>query len=205
VETYLAYSMNGIHWQRCFHEPLFRNGLGNDPDAGCLQVSHLMTLEDGSLRAYAACSTNQHGICPPEDGHIVAYGLRQDGLVCLEARDAEGIVSTRALFWREGEGRLNVNARHGEIVARLIDARGQPMAGFGYDDCQPCNSDETAWSPRWSGGKTLAEMGGRMVRIELRMRKAQWYSLRGDFSIATLLDLQRWEQSGDTPARMPGF
>ena len=59
VETYLTYSLNGLHWQRCTHTPLFVNGGAGLPDAGCLQVSNIIPAGKGRLRVYAACSTRE--------------------------------------------------------------------------------------------------------------------------------------------------
>jgi hypothetical protein len=205
VETYLAYSLNGTHWQRCFHEPLFRNGESGAPDAGCLQVSNLSSLPDGSLRAYGACSASQHGICPPDDGHIVMYELRRDGFVGLEAGAATGFLSTRALFWRGGEPTLNLDAGRGRARVRVVQARGQPLAGYSFEDCEALERDATEWTPRWRDGKTLSALANRMIRLEIELNNATLFGLRGDFVLVRLGGLERWEKENVAPIARPGF
>ncbi len=205
LETYLTYSVNGIHWQRCTHAPLFRNGEHGAPDAGCLQVASVVSLDDGTLRAYAACSANEHGICPPEDGHIVAYELRPDGFVCLEAGSATGVLSTRALYWRGGEARMNIEASDGEVRVRVLEARGKPITGFAFEDCVPFNGDKTDWTPQWRNDRRLVDLTGQMIRLEVEMTRARLYALRGDFVLCRLRDLQRWEKEHLIPERRPGF
>lgn len=205
VETYLAYSLNGMHWQRCFHAPLFRNGDAGAPDAGCLQISNLVPLPDGTIRAYGACSTSEHGICPPEDGHIVTYELRRDGFVGLEAEREPGMISTRALFWRGGEVSLNVSAARGAVRVQVIEARGRAIAGYGFEDCIPGETDELAWKPRWREGRTLDALRGRMLRLEIEVRDATLYALRGDFVLVRLGGLERWEKSHQVPTAQAGI
>lgn len=199
LETYLAYSNNGTHWQRCTHTPLFVNGDAGSPDAGCLQVSNIVVADDGQLRAFAACSTNEHGICPPDDGHIVSYDLRKDGFVCLESQADPGVVSTRALYWRNGEAQLNIDATHGRVRVKVIEARGKPIDGFEFDDCVPFSSDSVDYIPQWKNGRKLDQLSGRMLRIEIEMTSAKLYAIRGDFTQCHLLGLQRWEKNGIIP------
>lgn len=201
VETYLAYSLNGMHWQRCFHTPLFRNGEPGAPDAGCLQISNLRSLPSGTIRAYGACSTNEHGICPPDDGHIVTYELRRDGFVGLEAGDDPGLISTRTIYWRGGEAALNLNALGGTARVRVIEARGNPIPGFSLDECVPLQGDEVAWIPRWKEGRTLGALSGRMIRLEIELRRACLYAVRGDFVVVRLGGLERWEKERQLPTR----
>lgn len=205
LETYLAYSLNGVHWQRCFHTPLFRNGAASDPDAGLLQVANIISLDDGTLRAYAACSRNEHGICPPNDGHIVTYELRRDGFVCLEAGEETGLVSTRALFWRGGEAAFNLEAPRGEVRVRIVEARGRSIPGYGFEDCEPLIGDDVSWTPRWRGGLTLSALAGRMIRLEVSMRDTRLYSVGGDFVLSRLLEVERWEKERIQPVLRLGF
>ena len=131
VETGLTYSLNGRAWQRCLHQPLFRNGSAGSPDAGCLEVSSAILLADGTVRCYASCSTREHGQCPPEDGYVVVYDLRRDGFVDLKEAGSEsgGWSEPSALYWSGGEAKLNANAAGGRNAGS--SRHGSQPAGAG--------------------------------------------------------------------------
>lgn len=205
VETYLCYSLDGLYWQRCKHEPLFRNGTAGAVDAGCLQVSNLIQLENGSLRAYAACSRSEHGICPADDGYITAYALRRDGFVCLASGGETGNVCTKALYWRGGEASLNVAASGGVVQVRVREARGKTIPGYEFENSEPFTGDDVAWVPRWKSGRTLDALSGRMIMLEIRMVNARLYAIRGNFTLVRLLGLQRWEKEGIAPSPGAGL
>jgi len=205
VDTDLAYSINGRAWQRCFHRPLFSNGAPGTPDAGCLEVSSVVRLADGTLRCYASCSTREHGQCPPEDGYVVTYDLRRDGFVALEAGSERGLVGTRALYWKGGEAGLNLDAAGGTARVRVVTARNLPVPGYGFDDCAALTEDRTDWTPRWGGGRTLNDLAGRMVRIEVEMQNAKLYALRGNFVLSRMEEVRLFEKDKTVPVALPGL
>jgi hypothetical protein len=205
TETYLAYSLNGRVWQRCFHRPLFPNGGPGAPDAGCLRVSSVVPLSDGTLRCYACASELGHAMRSPDDGFVTIYNLRRDGWVCLEAGSEPGLVGTRALYWRGGDASLNVDATGGEVRVRVVTARNESLAGYGFADCAGFSGDRTDWTPRWAGGRSLADLAGRMVRIEIQMSRAKLYALRGDFIIARAQEVNRFERNGVVPTPEAGL
>ena len=204
-ETYLAYSMDGDQWQRCFHQPLFRNGEPGDPDAGCLQLASMVRLQDGTLRGYASCSTREHGDCPPNDGYIVAYDLRRDGFVFLEAQESVGLVGTRALYWQGGEVEINVATKNGKVRARVVADNGDPFPGYGFEDSMPLLGDDTAWTPGWKSGVTLQNLAGKMIRIDLELTNARLYSIRGNFVLSRMAEIRALNATGAAPVREKGF
>ncbi len=187
----LAYSVNGWHWQRTLREPFIGNGEPGEPDGGCLQVSSMVRLADGSLRFYASTSRHEHGHCPFDDGYIVAYGLRKDGFMYLESDGGAGYVATRPLYWQGGEVQLNVQAPAGWVRVQVTEPNGQVLDGYGFADCEVLHGDDTAWVPRWKDGKTLAALAGRMIRIEVELDNGRLYALRGDYIECRLSDVHR--------------
>jgi len=205
-ETYLSYSINGDHWQRCMHEPLFRNGQPGEPDAGCLQVSNITRAKDGSLRCYASCSSLEHGNVPESDGYIVTYELRKDGFVCLEAGPTVGRISTRALYWEGGEAELNLDAKGGLARVRVVKANGEELPGFGFGDCIPLSdADSIAWTPQWKSGNSLQNLAGTMVRIEVEMTSARIYALRGNFILSRWHEVRTLKETNTPPSKKMGL
>ena len=194
----LAYSRNGWHWNRTLREPFIGNGEPGDPDGGCLQPSTMVRLEDGSLRFYASTSRHEHGHCPPDDGYIVAYGLRRDGFIYLESDGGKGLVGTRMLYWRGGEVELNAQAPAGWVRVQVTDPQGNPLPGYTFADSAVLHDDQTAWVPTWKSGETLTALADKMIRLEIQLENARLYAVRGDFFTCSLADLRRYD-SGARP------
>lgn len=189
----LAYSRNGWHWNRSLREPFIGNGEPGEPDAGCLQASAMIQLEDGALRFYASTSRHEHGHCPPDDGYIVAYGLRRDGFVYLESDGGVGTVATRMLYWHGGEAELNVQAPAGWVRVQVTDPKGNPLPGYTFADSTVLHDDQTSWIPTWKDGKTLAALADQMIRLEIQLENARLYAIRGDCFTCSLADLHRYK------------
>ena len=56
-----------------------------------------------------------------------------------------------------------------------------PLEGYSFVDCEPFSGDDAAWTPRWKNGKTLADLSGKAVRLEVQLNSARLYAIRGDF------------------------
>lgn len=205
VDCQLAYSLNGWHFQRTLREPFIPNREPGEPDAGCVYPSSWVFREGGDIDIYASACTHEHGYIPKGSGSIAAYRLRCDGWVYLESAGGVGLVGTRAVFWRAGEVELNVQSPGGDVRARVTDPTGKPIEGYTFVDCQPFAGDSTAWTPQWGGGKELAALADRCVRIEVQLNRARLYAIRGDFLPLRAGDVYRYEQDGIEPKPRPGF
>jgi hypothetical protein len=60
----------------------------------------------------------------------------------------------------------------------LLDAAGQPISGFGVEQCDPLQVNATGVAVAWAGKPDLAALNGREVRIEFRSRRTKLYSFR---------------------------
>ncbi len=196
----LAYSRDGWRWNRTLREPFIGNGEPGEADAGCLQPSSMVQLDDGSLRFYASTSRHEHGHCPPDDGYIVAYELRRDGFVYLESDGGVGLVATRMLHWRGGELELNVQAPAGWVRVQVTDPHGTVLTGYSFEECEVLHADKPAWCPVWKDGKTMAALADQMIRVEIQLENARLYAVRGDYLTCSLADLHR-HQNGIRPQR----
>ena len=217
MDCQLAYSLNGWHFQRGLRDPFIPNGPPGDPDSGTVYPSCMVPQEDGSLRLYASACTLEHGNVQAGDaGSLLAYSMRRDGFMYLESTGGRGTVGARALYWRGGEAQLNVQAQGGEVRAQLCDAGRNlgdaplrsvtsPLEGYTFDDCEPFSGDDTAWTPTWKSGKTLSQMAGQALRLEVRLDSSRLYAVRGDF--VQMLGRQRmmFQRDGTVPEPRPGF
>ena len=205
VDCQLTYSLNGWHFQRTLREAFIPTGEPGEPDAGCVYPSYVIQQEDGSLLIYASACTHEHGYIPPGSGSLLAYRLRRDGFVYLESVSGIGTVGTRNLYWRGGELELNVQGPSGEVRAQVTDARGAPLEGYAFSECVPFSGDSTSWQPRWQGGKSLAALSEKIVRVEVALRHSRIYAIRGDFVPLIGIEVRRFESNAEVPEPRPGF
>jgi hypothetical protein len=205
VDCQLAYSLNGWHFQRCLRDPLIPNGEPGEPDSGSVYPCTAIRREDGSLWIYASASIHEHGRLSRDSGSIVTYQLRRDGFAFLESSGGIGVVGTRALYWKGGEVELNVQSLGGTARAQVTDPAGAPLMGYGLADCAPFSGDSTAWVPRWKGGKLLAALAGRTIRVEVELNNARLYALRGDMVRLVAAEVARYHEEGAVPEPRPGF
>lgn len=217
VDCQLAYSLNGWHFQRGPRDPFIPNGPPGDPDSGTVYPSCMIPKEDGSLWFYASACTLEHGNVPEGDtGSLIAYSLRRDGFTYLDSTGGRGTIGARALYWRGGEVQLNVQGQGGQVRVQVCDTGrvvGQnptrsatsPLEGYTFEDCEPFSGDDVAWTPTWKSGKTLSQMAGKALRLEVQLDSSRLYAIRGDF--VQMLGKQRglFERDGTVPEPRAGF
>ena len=135
-------------------------------------------MKDDELWFYYRGST----IDGPKNTWRAALGLatlRRDGFASLNADEDGGLVITRPFIF-EGKGDLFVNAdvaSDGELRVAIVD---EDTAGeiehFAGQDCGPISEDATRIPVQWKQRKSLAELGGRYVRLAFHLRSAKLYS-----------------------------
>jgi len=205
VDCQLAYSLNGWHFQRTSREAFIPTGKPGAPDAGCVYPSSMIQRKDGSLLIYASACTHEHGYIPPGSGSLLAYRLRRDGFVYLESKSGIGTIGTRSLYWRGGELELNVQGQGSEVRVQITNASGVPLEGYRFGECAPFSGDDTTWQPRWHEGKGLATQSGKIVRVEVALRHARIYAIRGDFVPLVGGEVWRFERDSEPPEPRFGF
>ena len=96
-----------------------------------------------------------------ETGGFARIGLlkwRRDRVMGYEADHLENLDLTPAAAPPGQDARLVINAAtrtHGRVRVGLADAKGQPLPGYGLDDCDPLNGDLQAAPVTWRGSTQL--------------------------------------------------
>mgnify|MGYP003314519110 CR=1 FL=1 len=212
----LAYSMNGLNFQRVFHRPFL---CGNDPSLVALTGTKCPMVWPGSVRRDADGSLVLHTVCcgfdhggfyrANRDTWIVAWRLREDGFVRLVSEDPskDSVIGTRDTLWRGGELRVNLACRGQATVAVFAPTKPggllAPVPGYGHADCEPFTGDSTRWTPTWRGG-SLEAFKGRRIAFELRFRDGEAYSLAGNMTPMMWVQVQQYEEACVDPTR-PGW
>ena len=169
------------HWQRLGQRRPFigPSQTGN----GAFDLTQLLppsapVLRDDELWFYYT-GIKYRGIpadADPKMGAICLAVLRRDGFVSLDAEDLSGSVLTRPFRIPGKRLFVNVAAAEGELRAALVNASGEPIEGFGIDDCRPIRGDQQRVEVTWQGNPSLWPLTTRDVQLRFRMRRGSLYS-----------------------------
>jgi hypothetical protein len=175
-------SRDGRHWYYLGNrEPIIPAGQPGDWDSRYLRVANLATtggpLEKNGQLWFYYWGRNE-GTYPKHRLRLGIATLRKDGFASLNAGKEEGTVVTRPLVFT-GSGQLVVNAEASEsgyIKASVFEEDGQAIEGFTADTCNSIQSDVLQGQLSWAGGKTLADLKDRHIRIMFHLKNAKLYS-----------------------------
>ena len=131
-------------------------------------------LGDQMIFYFNAFSRYQETRCPFGDRSIGVARLRRDGFVGLEhcPTHPPGVLQTRPVRAAGNELQLNVApaAGRGSVEVALEDAEGHAIAGFGFEDSVPLQTDGVRVPVRWKHGGSIERLRGQQVRVALRLR-----------------------------------
>ena len=224
VDCQLAYSLNGIGWQRTLRDTFIGYGDPGTPTGGCVYPTSIVKRPDSDdLWIYASASATEHGLTPKHGGSIVAYRMRKDGFVYLESQSGVGRIATKPLYWRGGELRLNVQGQgnfargrgaanrtswerfmiHGGVRVQINNPRGHPIKGYAFDECKRFSGDNVAWRPRWTSGRKLSALKGKAIQVAIELNNARLYAMRGKFQALCPREVLTLEETGKAPPLRP--
>jgi hypothetical protein len=74
-----------------------------------------------------------------------------------------------------------------------------------FEDCDLFCGDNTAWKPTWKSGKTLQEQSGKAIRLEVELKSARIFAIRGNLTPLIGADYGRFTREGVIPEAASGF
>jgi hypothetical protein len=192
IDGQLTYSYDGWHFNRAFRDAFVPLTEPGQFGCGCVYPGSLCVDKTNQIRIYSHGRRNEHQFTLNGDKRnenasgLMLHTLRLDGFMYLETTSNWGRVITRPLLFQEPGLRLNIQAPVGDVAAQIPDQSGKAMEGLTFEDCVPFHGDDLFWEPQWKSGKTLRDVIGKPVRVEVRMYKGRLYAMRGGFQIADL-------------------
>lgn len=169
----LAFSMDGLYWERLPGRPRFLMPSGVDGAFDRDSVSvHTAAASDptsGDVLFYyngLVCDT------VPASTAIGVLRMKPDRFVEQTAGPEGGWLLTRE-FVLEGDS-LTVNCRaKGSLQAELAQYPGKPIPGFSAEECDPITGDHPACRVTWRGGHgDLSALNGKPVYLRFKLQDA---------------------------------
>ena len=168
-------SRDGVHFARTFMEDFVRPGL--DPANWTDRNMHV------------ACGVVPTGKDELSVYWVEHYGhptvrlrrgtLRLDGFASVHADYARGEFLTRPLIFKGKELVVNYStSAAGSLRFELQDPEGKPIDGFAFRQCRQIFGDHTARVVAWDDTTDLSPLAGKPVRIRVRMKDADVYSVK---------------------------
>jgi hypothetical protein len=102
--------------------------------------------------------------------------LRRDGFASMDADEHGGTLTTRPIIFSGRCLFVNGCAPQGELRAEVLDERGNVIAPFTLENCQPFTGDSTRQRITWKGADDLSQLAGKKVRLRFSLRRGQLYA-----------------------------
>lgn len=197
VETELAYSYDGLTWNRTHRPFMTRQPMGQ---YGSGSIYGSVILEQGDdLLVHAVASLEEHQRAlgrkagdAPFNG-LLPGRLKRDRFVGLASRVGQGELTTDALYPRGPELSLNLCAPQGSVRVQICDSNCKPLPGYTFEDCEELRGDGLVLRPRW---RERADLGAAIAmlrekgywpkgwcRVQIQMEMAELFSINGDFGV----------------------
>jgi hypothetical protein len=175
VDCELAWSPDTIDWHRiCPGTPLIPRGAKGSYDAGCIYAAAYPILRDGQLLLYYSGSEGSHSIWTARrNAKLCLARLRADGFAAIEPASAGelGVVVTRPVKCVGSQLHVSADAEGGSVRVAVLGAE-----SLGLDACQPIGADVTDAAVQWQGGRNLASLRGKSIRLKFELRGAKLYA-----------------------------
>jgi len=185
VDTELAISTDTLQWQRlCPGQPLIPRGAGSYPDGeydcGCIYAAAAIVQGDKILLFYGG-SNGLHNDWREGSFNLATLPLDRFAGYRPLSRTGKALLTTAHLRVTGADITLNAEIdAGGSIRAALLDDEGQPLSGYGLDDCLPLGAGEggLALALRWRE-RTIAELARQPMRLQLELNAATAYAIGG--------------------------
>jgi hypothetical protein len=184
VDIQLAWSRDGIHWERHPQRPIFmENGsraLGTGYDWGMIWPCQGIIEVGDRLHLYYRADSVLHRAMPGTWGNFCAATLRKDGFVSLDS-PGNGYMLTKPMRCPGGKLRVNVRANPGGFVRAAVRRGdgaddGKWPEGWDFDDGAPVSGDSLDAELRWKEREGYDALKGQAIRLHFWIYNAELYS-----------------------------
>jgi len=174
-DVFLMSTRGGMEYTRTFMEAFIRPGIGlnNWVSRSNYPALNVVQTSPKEMSLYV----NQDYAQP--SAHLHRYAMRIGGFASVWASYQEGDLLTK-LFTFSGR-MLEINystSAGGGLKFEIQDENGVPIRGYTLDDADEIIGNEISRVVSWKGKTDLQPLASRKVRLLVRMKDADLYSLR---------------------------
>ncbi len=181
-DVQLAVSRDGVRWQRPERRPYIARGSEGSWDAGCIWPTLGMIRRGNEIWQYYCGTWHTHGHIEPgmkPSGGLCRLEQRLDGFVSADAGEQGGEIVTPLLTFTGTELELNVDcAAQGSVRVAILDEKEQPIPGYTLAAAEPVDRNQIAARVRWTTGKEIGSLQGRLVRLHFQTRSCKLYAFQ---------------------------
>jgi len=181
TEIKLGFSRDGFHWdrpdRRAFIAATRKEG---DWDRAYIHgtTGVCVVKEDEIWFPY----TGYSGIAPNGTRGMytgAAIGmavLRRDGFASMDAGAETGSLTTNAVAFNGRQLFVNVANPQGELRVEVLDDKGDVIAPYTKENCQPITGDLTKQAVTWKGAPNLDSVRGSPVKFRFHLTQGSLYA-----------------------------
>ena len=190
MNTELAWSRDGVRWERHPEKPVFIDTSTNHRGAldwGMAEGMHNIIEMDDHVRVYYGGREYLHGgyqlDTDPMRSTICLSTLRRDGFVSINAGDDGGMMLTRPLAYPGGKLRINAKTAAGGFIKVAVREGegirdGEWPPPFRFDQSMPFSGDSVDHVVTWKTADSLEAFPSRTLRLLFWLENADLYSFR---------------------------
>jgi hypothetical protein len=179
----LAWSADGIAWQRPVRVPWLDVGPAKSFDAGMvLGPADPILGEREMWFPYGGFPIRHDSKETNWESAIGLATMRLDGFAAWEAGAESGELVTQPFRCNGDRLFVNAEAQQGFVRVEVLDEQGRPFVGFEEKSCRPLAGDTLAsegdgWV-RWQGEPDWGRLQGRRIQLRFVLQNARLYSFR---------------------------
>jgi hypothetical protein len=172
MDIELAWSRDGIKWERKLRQPWLKRGEAGQPDSKMIKASHsLLRAGDKFLLYYSGDDVTHNARARGEMFNtkvmLAEFGKnRFAGLRAAAGKTA--LIETAPFILRSDTLRVN-GSFTGGLLAELCDSRGRVLKKHSFDDSDIIKGDSTARALSWRGGKDLSRHKYEAFTLRLKL------------------------------------
>jgi len=181
LETQLATSRDGVTWRRYPRPTYIGMGRHHGVDVHRTYTAHGMVRRGEEIwQYYVGCESYHSPWTKGGREAIFRVVQRVDGFVSADFDYGGAVLKTRPLTFTGNRLVLNLDTdATGIMQVGFLDEAGQPIPGFGVDDCIYLNADAVDAEVEWiKTGKDLSSLAGKTVQLVFRGNGTKLYSMQ---------------------------
>ncbi|MGI8966750.1 MAG: hypothetical protein ACR2H1_11780, partial [Limisphaerales bacterium] len=177
----LAWSADGLKWNRPWREPFLDIGAKGSFDEGMvLGPGDPISWEKEMWFPYGGFPITHDSTRQDYESAIGMATMRLDGFAAWETGDEVGELVTQPFRCNGDKLFINVYAQNGSVAVEVVDEKGKPLKGFETKSCRAVTTDtlENGGWVQWKKEKDLRRVQGKQIQLRFTLRNAKLYSFR---------------------------